>query len=81
MESMTNAAEAGSLTRATQVAKLLGISLTTVRRKEGKTLHPRQGAKGEHLFYAAEVEAERQRMLAEGHPEPGYMDNLAETDA
>jgi hypothetical protein len=66
MDTTTNAAEAGRLTRA-QVAKALGISVAGVRRREGASLHPELGPKGEHLFAPAEVEAVREGLG--GQPE------------
>jgi hypothetical protein len=69
MDKTPGVAHEGGLTRA-DVARILGISLTTVRRKEGKTLHPKQGPKNVRIFDPVEVEAERQRMLAERQPAP-----------
>lgn len=43
-----------TLTRA-EVAKALGCSIPTVRRMEGTTLHPREGADGVHRFDPLEV--------------------------
>lgn len=43
--------------RRTEVARRLGVSLTTLRRMEGTRLHPATGADGVHLFDEAEVEA------------------------
>ena len=65
MDSTAGTAPAGSLTRG-QVAERLRISVAGVRRREGKGLHPVQGAKGEWLFTEAEVEAERRRMAEQG---------------
>jgi Mrp family chromosome partitioning ATPase len=67
MDTTSSAAEAGRLTRA-QVAKILSISVAGVRRREGKTLHPELGPKGERLFDAAEVKAMRQTMA--NYPQP-----------
>ena len=44
------------LTRA-EAAKLLGVSVATVRRMEGITLHPSLDAFGRHVFDRAEVHA------------------------
>jgi hypothetical protein len=44
------------LTR-TQVAKRLGVSVATVRRMEGKELHPTKDENGVRLFEPAEVES------------------------
>jgi hypothetical protein len=43
--------------RRTEVARRLGVSLTTLRRMEGTHLHPATGPDGIHLFDEAEVEA------------------------
>lgn len=40
-----------------QVAEQLGTSVASIRRKEGKTLHPVKGADGIHRFDPAEVAA------------------------
>jgi hypothetical protein len=50
------AALPGKLTR-TEVARRLGVSLTTLRRMEGKTLHPETGPGGVRFFDQHEVEA------------------------
>ncbi len=47
-------------TRST-VAAALRVSITTVRRWEGRLLHPRRGHDGTHLFDATEVESLAQR--------------------
>ena len=47
---------AGRLRR-TEVARRLGVSLSTLRRMEGTRLHPATGPDGVHLFDEAEVEA------------------------
>ena len=65
MDSTADTAPAGSLTRG-QVAARLGISVAGVRRREGKSLHPAVGLKGERLFSEADVEAERRRMAEQG---------------
>ena len=46
----------GKLTRA-EAARRLGVSRTTLRRLEGKSLHPVEGPRGVHFFEAREVEA------------------------
>jgi hypothetical protein len=46
----------GALTRS-EVARRLGVSLTTLRRMEGKTLHPVTGPGGVRFFDETEVEA------------------------
>jgi hypothetical protein len=46
----------GRLTRS-QVARRLGVSVTTLRRMEGADLHPETGPRGVRLFDATEVEA------------------------
>src|SRR5438477_12592565 len=46
----------GRLTRS-QVARRLGVSVTTLRRMEGAQLHPEKGPGGVRLFDVAEVEA------------------------
>ena len=46
----------GKLTRA-EVARRLGVSRTTLRRLEGKSLHPVEGPRGIHFFEAREVDA------------------------
>jgi hypothetical protein len=46
----------GKLTRA-EVARRLGVSVTTLRRMEGTKLHPTRRSDGVHLFDATEVEA------------------------
>ncbi len=46
----------GKLTRA-EVARRLGVSRTTLRRLEGKSLHPVEGPRGVHFFEAREVDA------------------------
>jgi hypothetical protein len=51
-------AGAGRLTRGA-VARMLGVSVATVRRHEGATLHPVQGADGVWYFDPADVEAAR----------------------
>ena len=49
--------EAGSRLTRRQVAEQLGCSIASVRRLEGKSLHPEQNESGAWLFAAAEVEA------------------------
>src|SRR5437868_5505797 len=46
----------GKLTRA-EVARRLGVSVTTLRRMEGTKLHPMRRSDGVHMFDATEVEA------------------------
>ena len=46
----------GKLTRA-EVARRLGVSVTTLRRMEGTRLHPTRRADGTHVFDETEVEA------------------------
>jgi hypothetical protein len=46
----------GKLTRA-EVARRLGVSVTTLRRMEGTKLHPTRRADGVHVFDETEVEA------------------------
>lgn len=53
------------LTR-TQVARRLGRSLATVRRAEGKTLHPTVDGRGTHRFDPVEVDALAERLLETG---------------
>jgi post-segregation antitoxin (ccd killing protein) len=52
------------LTRA-QVARRLGVGASTVRRMEGRDLHPVVGADGVHRFDADEVEARRETAAGE----------------
>lgn len=66
------------LTRS-QVARRLGRSLATVRRAEGRVLHPTVDVRGVHRFDAAEVDALAARLLETGtlehsHDEGGYLD-------
>ena len=53
-----NPAAAGGMTRA-DVADSLGVSVATVRRLEGKTLHPTRASDGHWCFDSREVEAVR----------------------
>lgn len=70
------AGDAAPLSRA-QVADRLGISVSTVRRYEGKRLHPHSGADGAHWFAAAEVAA----LAAELANEPRMQRRLRNTAA
>jgi hypothetical protein len=67
MDKTAGVALKNGLTRA-DVAEVLGLSLSTVRRMEGRTLHPSLGPKDVRLFNPAEVESVRQRMLLENQP-------------
>lgn len=53
------------LTRS-QVAKRIGRSIATVRKMEGRTLHPRVDARGVHRFDVVEVEAVARRIAETG---------------
>jgi uncharacterized protein YlxW (UPF0749 family) len=66
------------LTRS-QVARRLGRSLATVRRAEGKALHPTVDGRGVHRFDASEVDALAARLLETGvlensHDEDEYLE-------
>lgn len=50
-------ADQGTPLTRSKVAEELGTSIASVRRLEGKTLHPRKGADGVHLFDPGEVAA------------------------
>jgi hypothetical protein len=62
--------EAGPRLTRRQVADRLGCSIASVRRLEGKALHPEQSESGAWLFAAAEVEAlaSSQRPRAKSSP-------------
>ena len=62
-------APAGGMTRA-EVADSLGVSVATVRRIEGKTLHPRRASDGHWCFDPREVEAVRPAVARAGKPAP-----------
>lgn len=60
------------LTRS-QVARRIGRSLATVRRLEGKELHPRSDARGVNRFDPGEVDALAERLMETGSV-PGLSD-------
>ncbi len=62
------------LTRA-QAAKALGMSVATLRRREGKQIHPVMSSLGEHLFRAMDVLRLRNAVLA--GKIPGLVSNSA----
>lgn len=62
------AVPSGSLTRS-KVAERLGVSLTTLRRMEGKQLHPQTGPGGVRLFDSMEVESVSVKMRKTGDPD------------
>lgn len=66
--STTTVAPAGTMSRA-EAAGYLGLSIASVRRREGKTLHPTRGPKGEYLFDTVEVEAVREAMAKQPEPD------------
>lgn len=53
-----------------QVAEKLGRSVATVRRLEGKRLHPKVSAQGVHLFHPDEVEEFAEEVLRTGRALP-----------
>lgn len=55
-----------------EVAGLMGVSITTVRRLQGRDLHPRRSADGVYLFDPREVEEVRARRP----PPPEKVDSL-----
>lgn len=58
------------------VARTLGISVATVRRHEGSTLHPTQGADGVWYFDPADVEAARDLLAPRKRPAEAAADDL-----
>ena len=60
-----DATKSSVLTRS-QVARRIRRSIATVRRMEGRTLHPRLGPRGLRLFDPEEVEAEAARIEQTG---------------
>jgi hypothetical protein len=52
-----SAATRGKLLRRSEAARILGISVSTLRRREGEILKPRVGPDGVHFFDEAEVRA------------------------
>jgi hypothetical protein len=60
-----NPAPAGGMTRV-EVADSLGVSVATVRRLEGKTLHPTRASDGHWCFDPREVESVRPAMAHAG---------------
>jgi hypothetical protein len=54
---MANGNESKKLLKRSEVAKRLGVSVSTLRRREGELLKPIVGADGVHLFDEEEVRA------------------------
>lgn len=53
----TKTPSSGKLLKRSQAARLLGVSVSTLRRREGEVLKPIVGSDGVHLFDEAEVRA------------------------